>query len=468
VTGAANVPAGSFTTPGLRQPLTVPTFCRVTAIARPTSDSEIRFEVWLPPKAVWNGKFEGTGTGGYDGSISYGALAEGLARGYAVTSTDTGHVGGDLKFGQGHPEKVRDWAYRSMHVTAQDAKLMVRNFYGRWPDFSYYVGCATGGHQALSEAQRYPEDYDGIIAGDPGNDRLNETVGYVGAWLALHDAEGKPLLTQADLQLVTQSAVALCDGDDGVKDGVIDDPRRCKFNPATLRCKADKTAQCLTAIQVDAVKKVYAGTRNPRTGKLLFPGWSIGSEGYGPTEGWGAWLLNPKIPMRSEVYNYFVFHDPQWNFHSFDFDKDVEYAEKSIPWLAAEDRDLSGLYNRHGKLILYAGWADAVAAAEDIVKYGADVVKVMGAKKAEEFFRFYMVPGMGHCSGGPGTTNFDMLPALEQWVEHGKAPAAIIASRKLDGGATRTRPLCVYPQVARWTGKGSTDDAANFVCKFVQ
>ncbi|MEJ1969163.1 MAG: tannase/feruloyl esterase family alpha/beta hydrolase [Rhizomicrobium sp.] len=466
VTAAATVPAGAFTAEGVRRPLTVPVFCRVQAVARPTADSEIRFEVWLPPKEKWNGKFQGTGTGGYDGSISYAAIAAAVAHGYAATSTDTGHVGGDLKFGAGHPEKVRDWAYRAMHVTAIAAKLMTRDYYGRWPDHSYYVGCATGGHQALSEAQRYPEDYDGIVAGDPGNDRLNETAGYVSAWLALHDADGKPLLTQADLQLVTATAVATCDRDDGVADGVIDDPRRCRFNPAVLLCKAGQSERCLSATQVDAVKKVYAGTRNPRTGALIFPGWSIGSEGYGPApnDGWGAWLLDPKIPMRSEVYNDFVFDNPGWNFRSFDFDKDVSYAQDTIPWLAAEDRDLTAFQARHGKLILYAGWSDPVAASEDIVKYGTDVVKVMGVKRAAEFFRFYMVPGMGHCSGGPGTTSFDMLGALEQWVEHGRAPDRIVAARP-DG--TRTRPLCVYPKAARWTGKGSSDDAANFVCKIV-
>jgi feruloyl esterase len=468
ITGAATVPAGPFEMQGLRRPLTVPSFCRVQAVSRPTTDSEIHFEVWMPPEGKWNGKFEGTGTGGYDGSISYGALADGVSRGYAATSTDTGHIGGDLVFGRGHPEKVKDWAFRAMHVTAEAAKLMLRNLYGRWPDHSYYVGCATGGHQALSEAQRYPEDYDGIVAGDPGNDRLNETAGYVSAWLALHDSAGKPLLTQSELQLVTRSAVAQCDADDGVKDGVIDDPRRCKFTPASLLCKADKTDRCLTQMQVDAVKAVYAGTRNPRTGEMIFPGWSIGSEGFGPQAGWGAWLVNPKVPMRSEVYNDFVFHDPNWDFHSFDFDKDVAYAQAAIPWLAAESRDLSGFYGRHGKLILYAGWSDPVASAEDIVEYGTDIEKVMGPEKARQFFRFYMVPGLGHCSGGPGTTDFDMLAALEQWVEHGKAPDRIIASRKLDDGATRTRPLCVYPQVARWNGKGSSDDAANFVCKTVK
>jgi feruloyl esterase len=467
ITAAQTVPAGPFAAPKLRQTLSLPVFCRVQATARPTPDSEIKFEVWLPPKAAWNGKFEGTGTGGYDGSISYAALGEAVTRGYAVTSTDMGHTGGDLKFGLGHPEKVRDWAYRAIHVTAIAAKLVARNHYGHWPDHSYFVGCATGGHQALSEAQRYPDDYDGIVAGDPGNDRLNETAGYMGAWLALHDASGKPLLTQADLQMVTRAAVAQCDTLDGVKDGVIDDPRRCGFDPASLRCKRGETVGCLADIQIAAIRKVYAGTHNPRTGGLIFPGWSIGSEGYGPAanDGWGAWLLNPTVPMRSEVYNDFVFYNPDWDFRTFDFDRDVAYAQNSIPWLAAEDRDLDAFRAAGGKLILYAGWSDPVASAADIVRYGTDVTKLAGARKADSFFRFYMVPGMGHCSGGPGTTHFDMLTALEGWAEKGHAPEDVIGSRTLDGGGERTRPLCVYPKVARWTGHGSTDVAANFVCK---
>ncbi len=465
VTSAGNVPANSFIAPGQQAPMTLPTFCRVQAIAKPSSDSEIRFEVWIPPGAAWNGKFQGVGTGGYDGSISYSALATGVQRGYAVASTDMGHTGGDLKFAEGHPEKVIDWAYRAMHVTTEAGKLIVRDNAGRWPEHSYFIGCATGGHQALSEAQRYPDDYDGIIAGDPAYSRLHETAVYVWAWMATHDQSGKPLFTQAKLQTITKAATVACDKLDGVEDGVIDDPRRCKFDPATLACTGAETDACLTPAQVDGVKKVYAGLRNPRTGEQIFPGFSIGSEGYAGNQGWNAFLVAPKTPMRSEVYNYFLFNDPNWDWHTLDFDRDVAYADAMIPFVSAVDRNLTPFQSHGGKLLMYTGWADPVLPAEDVIEYFEGVRKTIGPKAADGFMRFFMVPGLGHCSGGPGPTTFDMLPSLEQWVEHGVAPEKVIASHVADKVVQRTRPLCAYPLAAHWTGKGSSDDAANFICK---
>jgi len=278
ITASTQVGAGSFTPQETGQEYAVPEFCRVVGVARPTPDSAIGFEVWIPTASAWNGRFQGVGTGGYDGSINYRDLARALDRGYAVASTDMGHTGGSLAFGIGAPERIVDWAYRAIHVTTDVAKLIVRNHMGRWPDYSYFVGCSSGGHQALSEAQRFPADYDGIVVGDPGADRVHQTAAYLWSWLALHDDDGAPLVTQSDLRLLTQSAIAACDGDDGVEDGVIDDPRRCGFDPASLTCAGDKTASCLTAVQVDAVNKVYAGTHNPRTGEEIFPGWSFGSE----------------------------------------------------------------------------------------------------------------------------------------------------------------------------------------------
>ena len=467
ITSAGHVPANGFIAPGQQAPMTLPTFCRVQAIASPSADSEIHFEVWIPPMDAWNGKFQGEGVGGYDGSISYGAMATGLQHGYAVMGNDLGHTGGDLKFGEGHPEKVIDWAYRAMHVTAEAGKLIVRDSAGKWPEHAYFVGCSTGGHQALSEAQRYPDDYDGIVAGDPAYDRVHQTASYIWAWMAVHDQNGAPLFTPAKLQTVTKAAVAACDGIDGIKDGVIDDPRRCKFDPATLICTGAETDSCLTPLQADGVKKVYAGLKNPRTGEQIFPGFSPGSEGFGngAGQGWMGFIVSPKTPMRSEVYKYLLFNDPNWDWHSFDFDKDVAYSDAKIGYMAAVDHDLSRFRNRGGKLIMYTGWADPVAAPEDIVKYYEGAVKAMGGlDKTQSFYRFFMAPGMGHCGGGYGPDTFDAVAALEQWVEHGTAPEKILASHSVDKTVQRTRPLCPYPQVARWTGKGSTDDAANFVC----
>ena len=226
VTAATSVSAGAFTPPGASTAMTLPAFCRVEAVARPTSDSEIKFEVWIPPAEAWNSKFQGVGNGGYQGSISYGAMAVALRRGYATASTDTGHAGDDMKFAQGHPEKLIDYGHRAIHVMTESAKLIVRNAAGRFAERSYFVGCSAGGQQALSEAQRYPGDYDGIVAGDPANNRIRQTFGFLASWLATHDADGTPLLSQAKLSLLTKSAVAACDAVDGLKDGLIDDSRR--------------------------------------------------------------------------------------------------------------------------------------------------------------------------------------------------------------------------------------------------
>src|SRR6185436_16288881 len=272
------IPAGPFSPTASGTPMTLPAFCRVEATARPTHDSDIKFEVWIPRLEAWNGKFEGVGNGGYSGAIGYAAMATGLRRGYAVASTDTGHSGDDMKFGQGHPEKVIDWAYRSVHVMTETSKLIVRIAQGRFAEHSYFVGCSSGGHQALSEAQRYPDDYDGIIAGDPANNRIRQTFAFLHSWIATHDKDGKPIIPQNKLALLTKAAVESCDAIDGLKDGLIDDPRRCHFDPAKLLCKgadastASGPADCLTAAQVEAARKTYDGTKNPRTGEQVFTG----------------------------------------------------------------------------------------------------------------------------------------------------------------------------------------------------
>src|SRR5947199_2757873 len=229
IKSASPVAAGPFTPPGASAAMTLPPFCRVEAIARPTSDSEIKFEVWIPPADAWNGKLEGVGNGGYSGAIGYAAMATGLRLGYAVVSTDTGHAGDDMKFGQAHPEKIVDWAYRSVHVMTDAAKLIVRDAQGRFADRAYFVGCSSGGHQALSEAQRYPDDYDGIVAGDPANNRIRQTFGFLYSWMATHTRDGAPIFTPAKLALISKSAVEACDAIDGLKDGLVDDPRKCHF-----------------------------------------------------------------------------------------------------------------------------------------------------------------------------------------------------------------------------------------------
>jgi feruloyl esterase len=481
VRSATAMPAGPFTPPAARVAadedrsqrsgsMTLPAFCRVEATARPTSDSEIKFEVWIPPVDAWNGKFEGVGNGGYSGAIGYPAMAAGLRRGYAVASTDTGHAGDDMKFGQGHPEKIIDWAYRAIHVMTDTSKLIVRDAQGRFADHAYFVGCSSGGHQALSEAQRFPEDYDGIVAGDPASNRIRQTFAFMYSWIATHGADGKPILSQSKLALLTKSVVEACDGLDGLKDGVIDDPRRCHYDPAKLLCKnpaAPDDAACLTQAQVEAAKKIYEGTKSPRTGEPIFTGWTRGSEGFGEAAGqsWRAYIMDPAEPMRVGFFRYFLFHDPNWDPRSIDYDRDLAYAEQKMPYMSATEKDLTPFKKHGGKLLMYTGWSDPVVPPQDTVAYYDAVTKTMGGlEKTREFFRFFIAPGMGHCGGGPGPNQFDHLSALEQWVEKSMAPEKLIASHATNGRIDRTRPLCLYPQVARWKGTGSTDEAANFAC----
>jgi len=470
VAAATDIPAGPFRLPGARAdatPATVAAFCRVIAVATPTPDSHINLEVWIPEGDTWNGKFQGVGTGGFQGAISYAALAAGVNSGYATASTDTGHTGDDLVFGSGHREKIIDWAHRSIHLMTEAGKLIVRDNRGRFPAYSYFNGCATGGHQAMMEVQRFPQDYDGVVAGNPAADRTNEIVGYLWAWLATHRPDGTSLISVSKLQWITRSAVAQCDALDGVKDGVIDDPRRCTFDPASLSCRGADAAGCLTPAELAAVRKVYSGPSNPRTGAQIFPGWPLGSEGYGdgPGDGWRNFIVDPVEPRRVGLFQYFVFDDPKWDWTTMDWDRDVAYTTAKMGFINATSRDLSAFRSRGGKIVMHTGWVDPILPAPDVIKYYEEVTDAMGGPdKTKEFFRLFMAPGMGHCSGGPGPDTLDALSALELWVEKGVAPDTLVASRMRGGIAVRTRPLCVYPQVARWSGKGSSDDAANFAC----
>ena len=485
ITSSTSVAAGQFTPPGSSTALETPEFCRVVAVAKPTSDSVINFEVWIPPVAQWNHNFLGRGNGGYMGAISYGALANGLRRGFATASTDTGHTGEDLKFAAGHLEKIVDWGYRSVHVMTESAKRIIRDYSGMLPRHSYFAGCSTGGHQALSEVQRFPADYDGVLAGDPGNDRVHLNVGFLWAFAATHDENGKTILPTSKLPLINQAAVAACDALDGIKDGFISEPQACHFDPGVLLCKGAETDQCLMAAQVEAVKKVYAGPRNPRTGEQIIAGYSPGSESALGDEyegGWKTYITDRNEPMRLEFWKYWVFHDAAWDWRTFDYDHDVTRADTELAAVNASNPDLGAFKARGGKILMYSGWADPVGPAMDAVNYYQRVEEVMGGReKTESFFRLFMVPGMAHCRGGPGPNSFgglstiaspenkidpehDVLSALVQWVERGSAPKYIIATHLTNNTIDRTRPLCPYPKIARWNGSGSSDDAKNFTC----
>ena len=470
------VPGGPFTPPGSPDALDLPSFCRVAGTSAPA----VRFEVWLPMNS-WNGKFQGVGNGGMAGSLSYSSMTAALKRGYATASTDTGHKAGDVSFDAswalGRPDLVADFGHRALHVTTANAKAVTEAFYGEPPSYSYYVGCSKGGQQGLMQAQRYPNDYDGLIAGNPANEW---TRFYAGAhlWYSLAMLDDPESWVPPDKLAALGDAVnAACDAKDGITDGVLEDPRACDFDPASLTCPAGSDhASCLTAKQVVAVKKIWSGVRNS-AGELIFPGLVPGGEA-GPG-GWSRWVTGdaPFTALHwrggEGFFRYFVFEDPDWDFRSFDFDKDLAFALKKVgPAVDSDNPDLRPLRDRGGKLIVYHGWSDADISPLGAIDYYEKVAGVIGAAneredslaETREFFRLFMVPGMGHCRGGPGPDRFDTLTALERWVEQGEAPERIIASKIEDGKVVRTRPLCPYPKVARWNGTGSTDDAANFIC----
>jgi feruloyl esterase len=457
------VPPGTFEAPGGRggrgpNPYkALGEFCRVAATLTPTSDSDIKIEVWLPASR-WNGKYQAVGNGGWAGVISYSAMAEALQGGYATASTDTGHEGGRGTFALGHPEKLVDFAWRSEHEMTAKAKQVIEAFYGAGPKLSYWNGCSTGGRQGLKAAQMFPEDYNGIIAGAPANRTA------ISLWIA--DAVLKDparYIPPAKYPVIHEAALAACDAGDGVKDGLIDDPRQCRFDPAVLQCKQGDGPSCLTAPQVAATKQIYSNAVNPRTKKELFASFVPGSE-----LGWGIQAAGPEPSAAIyDQYRYVVFKDANWDWKTFDFDKDVvkgDLPENLI--MNATDPNMQKFFSRGGKLILYHGWSDSQVPPVNTIKYYDQVVAHLGgAAKATEHVRLFMAPGMGHCAGGEGPNTFDKVKALEDWVERGKAPARFEASHSASGRVDRTRPLCPYPQVARYSGAGSIDDAANFVCK---
>lgn len=498
ITSARVVAAGEFAPPRAANPAqaaaykTLPAFCRVQGVIRPTSDSDIEFEVWMPA-SDWNGRYLGVGNGGFAGAINYSAgptsnapgMAQALAAGYATSSTDTGHEasGTSADWAVGHPERVIDYGYRAVHLTAVNAKTIIDTFYGKDPK-SYFSSCSNGGRQALMEAQRYPDDYTGIVAGDP-------------AWFATHLSVAQIWNTQAvmakpasyvpvsKLPAVEAAVLEKCDAMDGVKDGVVSEPTQCHFDPAVLLCKGAETSTCLTAPQVEALKKIYAGPTNS-SGEQIFPGLLPGGEAG--AAGWGLWIMGAQ-PGRSLNYAFgvgalakIVYQDPAWDFRKFNFDHDVQFLDDKLgPTRNATDANLEKFKDHGGKLILYHGLADPDISPLSSTNYYDNVAAKMGKQTADELMRVYLVPGMLHCGGGPGADVLGSTPGsgadpqhgiqavLEHWVENGAAPGEIIATKykspiRPQDGVAATRPICAYPKVARYKGTGNTDEASNFSC----
>jgi feruloyl esterase len=461
ITISEEVPAGPYEVQGFgaNSKVPLPAFCRVAGRIHPTADSDIAFELWLPAK--WNGRFAAMGNGGLAGTIVTQAMAGALSQGYATAGTDTGHKGAAFMgdWALGHPEKIIDFGYRAIHEMTLRSKELIAAFYSSPAKYSYWNGCSEGGGQALSEAQRYPDDYDGILAGAPANNFVHLQAG--GNWIsqALHK-DPATFLPANKLPAITAAVMAQCDSADGVKDGVLEDPRTCKFDPAVLACQGEDSPSCLTKPQIDGLRKVYDGAKNPRTGEQVFPGTMRGGEA-----GWSLWIAGTGVPPQNfqhgimvATFKNLVFDDPHWDWKTFDFDKDVALGDKKLGAIINQiNPDLSGFKRHGGKLLQYHGWNDPAISPLNSIDYFESVQKKMGS--AADFYRLFMVPGMEHCVGGPGSSQFDHMAAIVDWVEKGKAPDSIIASRP-----GRTRPLCPYPQIAKYKGTGSTDDAQNFVC----
>jgi Tannase and feruloyl esterase len=455
-----------------------PAHCRVTGVLAP----EIAFEVSLPDR--WNGRFYMIGNGGHAGEsledpMRVAQRNAALQAGFAFAQTNTGHDARKepgASFVMSNPAKAIDYAYRAVNLTAVTAKSITQTYYQQDIARSYWNSCSNGGRQGLVEAERYPQDFDGILANSPWVDQTGFTIGAMWNQRALDEAP----LTAGKLALVAKAVLAKCDALDGLKDGLIDDPRRC-----TLDVKADLPScaagtdndSCLTPAQSATVMKIYGGPVSH--GRQIFPGFMLSSEavvpgptGTGGASGWMNFIVANQPDRKAADFNlaegtmrYLVHTPPQpaYDYRSFDFDRDVSTLDAWGQLVNATNPDLSRFRRRGGKLLMTYGWADPVLQPMVGVNYYEQALARNGAD-TPQFFRLFMVPGMGHCAGGTGTDRFDAMSALVDWVEKGKPPESIRAARVVNNQEVRSRPLCPYPQVARYSGNGSIDEAANFRC----
>jgi feruloyl esterase len=462
---ATAVAAGAYTAPatgkGKAASFTdLPAFCDVKIVSKPTADSVINIEVWLP-ETGWNGNFLAKGNGGWNGSIAANDLANGLRMGYATAMTDTGHEGGSAAFALGHPEKVIDFGWRAVHEMANIGRAVTQAKYETQVRKMYWDGCSAGGRQGLKAVQMFPNDFDGVVAGSPAVAFTGRSAQAIWIGQQTHKSP-ENALPQAKFAVVHNAVIAACDAIDGVKDGVLENPRKCNFDPATIQCKATSpngaAADCLTAGEVETVRKIYADVANPRTKEVYFAGHEPGSE-----NGWNTMAGANPFGIAIDMFKYVVFEDANYDYKNLNFDADMQKAMKAGAVIDALDPKLKPFFDRGGKIIQYHGWNDPQISPRSSVMYYESVAKANGGiPKIQANHRLFMIPGMNHCQGGDGTATFDMLSALTAWVENNKVPESIAASRT---NPNRTRPLCAYPATAQYKGSGSTDDAANFTCK---
>lgn len=469
ITAAETREAGPFQPPGNPPPTPVmlPAHCRVAVVLTPSPDSHIEIEVWLPTDN-WNGKFQAVGNGGWSGAMRFDdrnvavartlvSLVSALQEGYAAAATDTGHKSTDASFAVGHPEKVVDFAYRAVHEMTVKSKEIVAAFYGTAPKFSYWNGCSTGGRQGLMSAQRYPEDFDGILAGAPANYMLYLDVWYMN--LAMTNQKDKDHLVPPEkLSSLNRAVIAACDARDGVKDGLLTDPRQCRFDLGSQLCSEKDGSTCLTAAQLETIRTAYAPVRT-KAGQVISPGRPLGGEA-----GWrGMDSLEP-FDISLSTFRNVAHQDPNWDWRTFDLDRDFPLVAEKAGFINAVNPDLSAFKAHGGKLLQYHGWNDQLISAQSSLNYHASVQEEMGPQQ-DDWYRLFMMPGVMHCGGGPGPNQFNGMAVLERWRESGIAPDQIIATHVTNGRVDMTRPLCPHPQVAVYKGVGSTNDAANFACK---
>lgn len=480
VTSGTLAPPGAVTFRG--EPIVLrdlPRFCKVVGTSRPSPDSQIGFEVWLPEE--WNGRYQQLGNGGWAGSIFYQRMAPSLGHGFVVAATDDGHRGSplDASWALGHPEKLVDFGSRALHETNMAARALAAAFYGHAPKYAYFNGCSDGGREALISAQRFPDDFDGWVVGAPANDWSTLLAGL------LRDAQlaNEASFSNVQLKLLAQTALRACDAADGVSDGIISNPQACHFDPHSLLCKPGQTDNCLTVAQSDAANAIYHGMSDPHSGVQIFPGryGTMGTE----SEQWPAWIVGPNaagLAIASSHFKYVVYAEPTLDVTHLDLLRALnDSRDRADAVLSAVDPNLERVRAKGKKIIQYHGWSDTAIPADFSVTYYNAVAARLGGD-IRDFYRLFLAPGMAHCNGGPGPNAFgggdnpsavfdaehDVIAAIERWVETGHAPEHIIAT-KFEGDdphakVVRARPLCVYPQIAKYKGSGDTADAANFFC----
>ena len=497
------IPEGQYVSPNGAE-YTVPAFCRVHVVSKPTPDSDINIEVWMPT-TTWNGRYYQMGIGGLSGLLPYEGMASMLREGNVIAAADGGHQGGELKFSIGHPEKVVDLGHRALKETTDKAKALVQAFYGKPPSYSYFSGCSGAGREAIVEVQRYPDDWDGILVGAPANNFTRLMTGFTWTQQALRETPNSAI-PPAKLAAIQQMALSHCRADAHVVNSIATDPRFCRYDTASLICDGEETDQCLTSSQARALQKIYDGPGQLMAGERTFPGYEPTMERIFKRDkvdsagGWWRWIVddNPNNAMQSTWANKFfrdvVLDGKTWDLttHSLKQGHELMHTkaisdETLASLLDADNPDLTPFYNKKGKMLMYFGWGDPVIPPQEGIHYYDRVKEALGDVSIEDFFQLYMVPGMGHCSHGPGTNAFgqslpyDIAPplkndaqhsinrALEAWVERGIKPTHIIATKYINDdpeeGIAFTRPLCPYPQVAVYKGVGSTDDASSFDCR---